>query len=75
MPIISVGIFGYPIEEAVKVYSQAFSEYFSNNPQTSIQYIKIVSIVQSHISLLIDHFKEGNIQCFFSFNQFILTSF
>lgn len=54
MPAISTGIFGFPKRRAAALIIQAISEYFQQNPDSSIKLIKLVLFDQATTKAFMD---------------------
>jgi len=65
-PAISTGIFGFPKDLAASIFMKAVPDYFSINPSSSVQTVKIVlydhETLNAFISTFDDAFNQTNSQ-------------
>lgn len=59
MPAISTGIFGFPKGRAADVIFKAIVHYFKDQPESSVQQVRIVLFDQSTIDAFLDVWKES----------------
>ncbi len=58
MPAISTGIFGFPKGRAADVIFKAIAHYFKDQPESSVQQVRIVLFDQDTIDAFLDVWKE-----------------
>jgi O-acetyl-ADP-ribose deacetylase (regulator of RNase III) len=54
MPAISTGIFGFPKRRAAALIFQAIDEYFQQNPETSVNLVKLVLYDEATVKAFMD---------------------
>ena len=42
LPAISTGIYGFPVDRAAQIFMQTLNDYFESNPNSTLDFIKIV---------------------------------
>ncbi len=57
-PAISTGIFGFPVDLAADIFMRTISNYFSEQPEASIQQVKLVLYGDESLKIFLEAFDE-----------------